>query len=97
MKQYKIYLSQSLHFLRAFQRSTNFVYLSLAKIQSQSLHFLRAFQPKGFMRVVQSYTTTSQSLHFLRAFQLREIKEIDENEEYGRNPFIFLGHFNLEF
>ncbi len=36
----------------------------------------------------------SQSLHFLRAFQhSQEIETIAEAKE-GRNPFIFLGHFN---
>ena len=37
----------------------------------------------------------SQSLHFLRAFQPTAQMEARQGPEAsGRNPFIFLGHFN---
>ena len=36
----------------------------------------------------------SQSLHFLRAFQPVAPVRSPASPELGRNPFIFLGHFN---
>ena len=86
--------SQSLHFLRAFQQLASF---------TLSEDFKCWIAIPSFSQGISTYLTASgknpearsQSLHFLRAFQLAmtKIKWVLKNGD--RNPFIFLGHFNL--
>ena len=85
-------MSQSLHFLRAFQLGQEIPFEG-EKRTSQSLHFLRAFQQFKDNLQYAVARLMSQSLHFLRAFQQAyQGSGVEHNQ--GRNPFIFLGHFN---
>ena len=61
---------------------------------SQSLHFLRAFQPQGDSRnSLENGRSGRNPFIFLGHFNLwTEVIEDDFHE--SRNPFIFLGHFN---
>ena len=87
------YLSQSLHFLRAFQLARRNTMGFRGRIWSQSLHFLRAFQ-QGRSR---NYDSNQPVQVAIPSFSQGISTSREKASGLGipsRNPFIFLGHFN---
>ena len=87
-------MSQSLHFLRAFQLSR--IYFSLGGGSGSRNPFIFLGHFNSMWKRKRENSMKSQSLHFLRAFQLEQEGVGNPFRALRRNPFIFLGHFNTD-